>query len=50
LNIRSGEYEQSRSTRDMTEEKVAFVWFQVLTKILIQMPQLPTARDEMIEQ
>jgi hypothetical protein len=42
--------EQSRSTRDMTEEKVAFVWFQVLTKILIQMPQLPTARDEMIEQ
>ena len=26
--------EQSRSTRDLTEEKVAFVWFQVLTKIL----------------
>ncbi|CAF3464339.1 unnamed protein product [Rotaria sp. Silwood1] len=42
--------ETNRSTRDLTEEKVAFVWFQILTEILVKMPQLPTARDEMLEQ
>jgi len=34
----------------LTEEKIAFVWFQVLTEILIQMPQLPTAKEEMLEE
>ncbi|CAF1454854.1 unnamed protein product [Rotaria sordida] len=42
--------EPNRSTRDLTEEKVAFVWFQILTEILVQMPQLPTARNEMLEE
>ncbi|CAF4426516.1 unnamed protein product [Rotaria sp. Silwood2] len=42
--------EPNRSTRDLTEENVAFVWFQMLSEILVQMPQLPTARDEMLEE
>ncbi|CAF1383567.1 unnamed protein product [Rotaria sordida] len=42
--------EPNRSTRDLTEEKVAFVWFQILTEILVQMPQLPTARNEMLDE
>ncbi|CAF3700065.1 unnamed protein product, partial [Rotaria sp. Silwood1] len=45
-----GGVEPNRSTRVLTEEKVAFVWFQMLTEILVQMPQLPTARDEMLEE
>lgn len=42
--------ELNQSTRDLTEEKIAFVWFQILIEILIKMPQLPTARKEIIEQ
>ena len=39
----------NKSTRDLTEEKVIFMWLQVLNDILIQMPKLPTAMSEMIE-
>ena len=39
----------NKSTRDLTNEKVIFMWFQVFHDILIQMPKLPTAFDEMIE-
>ncbi|CAF1411242.1 unnamed protein product [Adineta steineri] len=41
--------EPNKTTRDLTEEKVAFVWFQVITEILVQMPQLPTAKEEILE-
>ncbi|CAF1563121.1 unnamed protein product [Adineta ricciae] len=41
--------ELNKTTRDLTEEKVAFVWFQVLSEILITMPQLPTAKEELLE-
>ena len=30
----------NQSTRDLTEEKVTFIWFQLLTDILLHMPQL----------
>jgi hypothetical protein len=37
-----------KSTRDLTEEKVTFTWLQLLTYILINMPPLPTACDDML--
>jgi hypothetical protein len=38
----------NKSTRDLTEEKVTFLWLQLLNDILINMPQLPTACNEML--
>jgi hypothetical protein len=39
----------NKSTRDLTEEKVTFMWLQLLNDILINMPKLPTACDEMLD-
>ncbi|CAF4372486.1 unnamed protein product, partial [Didymodactylos carnosus] len=36
------------STRPLTEEKVTFMWFQLLIEILLLTPQLPIALDEML--
>ncbi|CAF1316569.1 unnamed protein product [Didymodactylos carnosus] len=36
------------STRSLTDEKVIFMWFQILTEILLRTPQLSTAQDEML--
>lgn len=38
----------NKSTRDLTEEKVTFMWLQLLIDILFNMPQLPMACDEML--
>ena len=40
----------SRSTRDLTEEMVTFTWLQILTDILTNMPQLPSACKEMLDE
>jgi hypothetical protein len=40
---------ENNSTRDLTEEKITFIWLQILTDVLIHMPKLEKeARDEMI--
>jgi hypothetical protein len=38
----------NKSTRDLTEEKVTFLWLQLLNYILMNMPQPPTACNEML--
>lgn len=41
---------ENKTTRDLTEEKVTFTWLQLLTDILIHMPQLEkVARNDMID-
>lgn len=38
----------NKSTRDLTEKKMTFIWLQLLHDILLNMPQLPTVRDDML--
>ncbi|CAF4227796.1 unnamed protein product [Rotaria socialis] len=40
---------ENNSTRDLTEEKITFIWLQILTNVLIYMPKLEEdAQNEMI--
>ncbi|CAM2725170.1 unnamed protein product [Rotaria socialis] len=40
---------ENNSTRDLTEEKMTFIWLQILTNVLIYMPKLEEdAQNEMI--
>lgn len=43
-----GNVKCNNSTRDLTDEKVTFLWLQLLNDMIIGMPQVPTIGDDML--